>query len=68
MARKNPWIAAILSLVIAGGGQLYPMKIQRAMIFLTLEFITVGFYFYIDNYLGFYQISLSVYGPLLMHI
>lgn len=52
MNRRNPLLAAILSLIIAGLGQLYLRKFFRAMVFLLLEVITAGIWIYFSSEIG----------------
>ncbi|MCK4491835.1 MAG: hypothetical protein KAU03_04370 [Candidatus Altiarchaeales archaeon] len=51
---RNPWIAAILSLIIAGLGQLYVGRILRAGAFFAMEFTTSAVYIYVDQHIGFF--------------
>lgn len=50
--RKNPILAAILSFIIAGLGQLYIRRFYRATAFFLLEIITSYTAFSIHLYLG----------------
>ncbi|MEA3255870.1 MAG: hypothetical protein U9Q22_08565 [Candidatus Altiarchaeota archaeon] len=52
MNRKNPLLAAILSLLIAGLGQLYLHKFFRAVVFLLLEVVTAGIWIYLSAEIG----------------
>ncbi|MFH0860940.1 MAG: hypothetical protein V1921_07045 [Candidatus Altiarchaeota archaeon] len=42
MASRNPWLAAVLSFVVAGLGQLYAGRNRRALAFFALEILTAG--------------------------
>ena len=50
--RKNPVLAALLSFLLAGLGQLYLGRIRRGILFFILEIITAVFSFYGDSWLG----------------
>lgn len=43
MSGKNPWISAILSLVIGGLGHLYIGRLKRALFFFALEVTTAAY-------------------------
>ena len=50
--RKNPVLAALLSFLLAGLGQLYLGRIGRGILFLILEIVTAVFSFYGDSWIG----------------
>ncbi len=50
--KKNPLLAAILSFIIAGLGQLYLKKFFRASVFFSLEIITTGLWIYLPSEIG----------------
>jgi TM2 domain-containing membrane protein YozV len=44
MAMKKPWLAALLSFIIAGLGQFYVGRLWRGLFFFTVELLTAGFF------------------------
>jgi len=61
--RKNPFLAAILSLLIAGLGQIYIRKYPRGAVFLSLEIITFGIFLWIHHDVGgFLNLSVSIFA------
>ncbi|MFH1054527.1 MAG: hypothetical protein V1744_00365 [Candidatus Altiarchaeota archaeon] len=50
---KNPWLAAALSLLIAGLGQLYVGRVWRAVGFLVLDLATGYVYVNMNEQVGF---------------
>jgi TM2 domain-containing membrane protein YozV len=50
---KNPWIAAFLSFLIGGLGQLYVGRIRRALTFFSLEIVTGFIWLKINDPIGY---------------
>ena len=49
---KNPWLAALLSLVMAGLGQIYSGALVRGIVFLASDLLTVYIYLYVNGSIG----------------
>jgi len=63
--RKSPFLAAILSLLIAGLGQFYLGKYSRGAVLLSLEIITSVIYLWIHPDVGgLLNLSVSVFAAL----
>jgi len=63
MDKKNPWIAAILSFLVAGAGQLYLGRYRRAAIYFLIEILSAIIYLYIDPFSGqILSFAASVYS------
>lgn len=59
---KNPTWAAVLSLFIAGLGQLYLRKYRRAAVFLALELATSALFVYDTLVGGALNLMVSLYA------
>ncbi len=61
--RKSPFLAAVLSLLIAGLGQFYLGKYPRGAVFLSLEIITSAIFFWIHPEIGgILNLSISIFA------
>ncbi len=49
---KNPWIAAFLSFLVAGLGQLYVGRFRRGAVFFLLELATAYLYWDVHELVG----------------
>ena len=49
---KNPWIAALLSFILAGLGQIYVGAYLLGLLFLVLEALSATIYMYVDDSVG----------------
>jgi len=56
---KNPWLAAALSFLVAGLGQLYVGSVWKGLGFIILDFITAYVYLNVDEGFGF-MLNLAV--------
>lgn len=63
MSGKNPVAAALLSLILAGLGQLYNRQYFKGLVFLAMDLITGFYYFKFNSSILFWSnIILSVYS------
>ncbi len=60
--RKNPLVAAILSLIIAGLGHIYLGKFLSGVVLLSLEAITCAIFLYHADLGGFLNITVSIFA------
>ena len=49
---KNPWLAAFLSFLVSGMGQLYAGAYKKAAVFFALEAFTTYVYLSVNEYVG----------------
>ena len=57
--RKNPWVAVLLQLIIAGLGHLYLERLVRGAVFILLDIATTYLYLQ-DGSIGYFILSFSV--------